>query len=343
MKFRSRALTVCSLVIGLALFILVIRKTGWHEIAERVRALGAGFLLILLISAVRQMARTLAWLCCLTPADRTVGLLALLKARLAGDAIGDLTTAGPLIAEPLKVVTLGDRLSIDARIASLAVENLAYAVSSCVLLLAGTIALLAFFTVDDSLRLASLIALGIVVLVLVGSIVVVRARVPLLSGLSTVLLCAIGRETQWQARLTRLREQENYVFDFYSQRPLDFLLVAGCEISFHAAGVLEVFMTLYLIGSVPTLVVAFILETVNRAINIVFAFVPAMIGVDEAGTGLLAGTLGLGTTAGVTVALVRKARMFFWIVLGLIFLAVRRKERRKAEGEQQRATARVFF
>ncbi len=92
---------------------------------------------------------------CLAPEDCHVGLAALLKARLAGDAIGDLTTAGPLIAEPLKVLTLGAELSTGARVSSLAVENLAYACSSCVMVMAGTLWLLAAFTISESLRAAS--------------------------------------------------------------------------------------------------------------------------------------------------------------------------------------------
>ena len=72
-------------------------------------------------------------------------------------------------------------------------------------------------------------------------------------------------------------------------------------------------MTLQLIGSPTSVLIAFILEAVNRILNIVFAFVPAMVGVDEAGTGLLANVLGLGTTAGITLAIVRKARMLVWI------------------------------
>ena len=51
-------------------------------------------------------------------------------------------------------------------------------------------------------------------------------------------------------------------------------------------------MTLQLIGSPTSVLVTFILEAVNRILNIVFAFVPAMVGVDEAGTGLLANVLG---------------------------------------------------
>lgn len=337
MKRHSRALTLISLLVGLALFVYVIRDAGLSEILTRVQTLGAGLLLILAISSIRQLVRAWAWLRCMTPEDRRVGWLALVRARLAGDAIGDLTTAGPLIAEPLKVLTLGGALSTGARVSSLAVENLAYAFSSCVMVMAGTLALLAFFTVSESLRAAGIIAFGSVLAVMISAVVVVNRRWPLISGLVAKLLRLIGREQQWAARLERVREMEAYVFDFYARRPADFLLVAVCEMSFHLAGVLEIFVTLSLIGYAPTLVMAFILETVNRVINIVFAFVPAMIGVDEAGTGLLAATLGLGETAGVTLAIIRKVRMFFWIALGLIFLAVHQPQRVQRKSEEQGA------
>jgi hypothetical protein len=338
MKIRSRALTLVSLLVGLGLFVWLVRQTGVADILARVRALGVGFLLILAISSIRQFVRALAWLRCMTPEDRHIGILALVKARLAGDAIGDLTTAGPLIAEPLKVMTLGDRLSTGARISSLAVENLAYAFSSCVMVMAGTLALLAFFAVSESLRAAGRVAIGATLIALTAAILIISRRWHLLSSLTGALLRLLKREEKWKTKRMRVREIEDYIFDFYARRPADFMLVALCEIGFHLAGVLEIYTTLNLTGDHTGWSSAFILEAVNRVINIAFAFVPAMVGVDEAGTGLLAQTLGLGAAAGVTLAIIRKARMFFWIGLGLVFLGgsrnsefgIRKQEEKKS-------------
>ena len=324
MNRRSRALTCISLLIGLVLFVYVIKQAGPSEILARVRALGAGFALIIVISSIRHAVRALAWLQCMAPDERRVGFFAMVRARLAGDAIGDLTAAGPLIAEPLKVMALGGKLPLKAGASSLAAENLAYVVSCCVMVMSGTLALLAAFALSESLRAASLVALAAVLVVIAVSVVVVNRRWAMLSGLAAAVARAIkhGQAANWAAaQISRVRVLEDYIFDFYARRPADFFLVALCEISFHLAGVAEIYATLRLIGSETTLATAFILEAVNRVINIVFAFVPAMVGVDEAGTGLLAQTLGLGTATGVTLAIVRKLRMFFWIGLGLIFLA----------------------
>jgi len=338
MKHRSRALTFISLLVGLALFVYVVKQAGPAEILARVRSLGAGFAFIIAISSLRHVVRALAWLRCMTQEERRVGFFAVVRARLAGDAIGDLTTAGPLIAEPLKVMSLGGQLSLTAGASSLAVENLAYVVSSCVMVMSGTLALLAAFALSESLRVASLMALAAVLIVIIVSVIVVNRRWAVLSssvGAVTRLINrgqsasqATGRAANWaEMQISRVRGLEDYVFDFYARRPMDFFLVALCEIGFHLAGVAEIYATMHLIGADITLATAFILEAVNRVINIVFAFVPAMVGVDEAGTGLLAQTLGLGTATGVTLAIIRKIRMFFWIGLGLIFLAGNQPQR----------------
>src|SRR5262245_35239984 len=162
MKFRSRLLVVISALIGLALFIYVIKQTGLSEIAANLKAVGLGFLLILAVSSTRYLSRSLAWLRCMNPDERRIGFWALWRARLAGEALGDLTF-GPVVAEPMRLIALGNRLSFSSGISSLTVENIAYAVSSCLMVMAGAVALLAGFGLNESMRTAALIALAVVV------------------------------------------------------------------------------------------------------------------------------------------------------------------------------------
>ena len=73
----------------------------------------------------------------------------------------------------------------------------------------------------------------------------------------------------------------------------------------------------------PTLLGAFLLESINRFINVAFKFVPMRLGVDEASTGLLTQVLYGMPALGVTLALVRKARMLVWTGVGIAFLGIR--------------------
>jgi len=328
MKLRSRFFALGSALTGIALFIYVIKETGPEAIWSHIGSLGFGFLLILATSSTRYLSRSFSWLRCVMPEERGVGFWALWRARLAGEAIGELTI-GPLVGEPMKVLALGKRLSVSSGMSSLVVEDIAYTVSSCLMVMAGAVALLASFGLHESLRTAIFAALAVVLLISLAVFIVIGRRMNLGSSLAVFLSRALMRDAakrrQIEDKIEHLRRMENYIFDFYTYRRTDFILVALCEMAFHLAGVLEIYTTLRLIGVDLFLPTAFMLEAINRAMNIVFIFVPVLVGVDEAGTGLMTNTLGFGVTTGVALAIVRKIRMFFWIGVGLVFMAVARK------------------
>jgi hypothetical protein len=127
-------------------------------------------------------------------------------------------------------------------------------------------------------------------------------------------------------KLARLSYLEKYVYDFFAKRAADFLLVMLCQIGFHLAGVAEIFVTMKLIGAEVPFTTSLLMESVNRAINIAFVFVPALVGVDELSTRELAELMGFDGSLGVTLAIIRKIRMFFWIGIGLFFLGATRRK-----------------
>ena len=338
MKSRSYLMTIISLLAGLALFVYVIRQAGWQELLDRVRSIGPGFAWVLVVSGLRPVARALAWLRCMTAADRRVGFFTVWRARVVGDAIGNLTTAGPLLAEPARLIFFSGRIPFAHAASSLSLEILSYLISCCVMMIAGVLALLATVAVSPSLRRASVLAL-IALLVILASVIVVLVR---RWSLVAVLRSLVGRLAggwRFGARLDHqlhhLARFENHILDFYRQRPRDFRLLCVYETAFHLLGVLEIWLMLRLIGGPDSATVAFIFEALNRLINILFAFVPARVGVDEAGTGLLAQALGLGTLTGVTMAVYRKVRVLFWTLVGLIFLALPHGSSRQPEPQAE--------
>src|SRR6185295_9211189 len=165
MKTRSHLLTLLSLLIGGLLFVLVVQQTGTRELWERVRALDARFAWILAASAVRPVLRAYAWLRCLQEEERQAGFFSLWRARLIGDAIGNLTTAGPLLAEPARLVFLSGHVPFQAAAASLSLELVSYLFSACLMMLAGLIILLATGAVAPVLRTASIIAAAVLLVV----------------------------------------------------------------------------------------------------------------------------------------------------------------------------------
>jgi len=324
---RNRRLARFGLVfafLGLLLFAYFVRKAGLAQIMEGIKRLGFGFLLILAISAIRQVARSLAWTKCFE-APYVIRFRDAFAARVMGDALGNIIPlASVAVAEPSKAAFVTNRVPLMASLSALALENIFYSLSVALFVFSGTAALLLSFSLPKPLRYASIGALIATVVIVPLGYLVIRRQLKFLSG-PMGLFQRRGIARGWMEKtIPRAQTLEDRIYGFYSRNRSRLLLIFLLEMCFHFTGVLEIYTTLWFISAIaPTLLTAFILESVNRVINVVFKFVPLRTGVDEAGTGMLAKVLGFTTAIGVTLAIVRKGRDIFWSGVG-VALIVRR-------------------
>jgi hypothetical protein len=324
----SRSLAgVASALFGLALFAVTLYETGTTPIVEGMGRVGAGILVILLLSGLRFWVRAWAWVLCTDDGETGERLRVrdTFPALLAGDALGNLTPLGLLVSEPTKAALVRHRISLMSAISGVTVENLFYTLSVAAVIASGTAALLFLFEVPAALRQGSLVALGLVVVAVMAAVAVLAAQVRLVSrAVGWMDRRGVG-PMRLRTRIAKLEALESSVYGFRGRHPRRLPPILALETAFHALGVVEIWFTMWLLagGVGPSLLTAFVLETVNRAIMVVFKFVPLRIGVDEAGTELLTRTLGLATGIGVTLAIVRKVRMLCWSAVGVAFLVRR--------------------
>jgi uncharacterized membrane protein YbhN (UPF0104 family) len=323
---RGRRLAPAGIVfaaLGLALFGYVVWQAGVEKIWAELQNLGWGFLVILALSGFRFSVRSYAWTLCFEGANR-LRFRDAIKAFLAGDAVGNLTPLGLVVSEPTKVYFVRDRVPLVSAATAIAVENIFYSLSVILFILSGVAAMLLSFPLTRALRWTSVgIIAGACFFLLVG-FSIVHAEWRILSGLAERLHArGIGRRALETRRAT-LRAMEDRVYGFYARNRRAFLPLMALESSFHLAGVAEAYVTLsFITGEPPSLLAAFVLESVNRVINVVFKFVPYRVGVDEAGTSLFTRVLRFGASLGVTLAIVRKARMLCWTAVGVALLVSR--------------------
>ncbi len=306
-------------LVGLALFVWAIRDAGLQHVLGGLRRVGWGFLLVLLVSSVRPLVRTIAWRLCLESPDR-LPLGDAFTASVTGTALGDLTPLGLLLSEPAKAMLVRNRLDLVTSFSALTVENLFYSGTVLLMILAGTAALLVSFSVPPVVRLVSLLLVAVALAAALFAWWVLQQRRRVVSGTMTWLCDRHVGQRFLLERVGHVRELEDQVFSFSTRHEGRLLPVWLLEASFHVSAVLEGWIVLALLGLHPTLLMVFVLEYVDRVIVIVFKFVPLRLGVDEVGTGLATDMLGLGTAPGVALAIVRKARVLFWTALGIVFL-----------------------
>jgi hypothetical protein len=308
-------------LLGLLLFVYFVSRAGVGEIISNIQRLGAGFVLILAVSSIRYIVRALAWTRCIEPPHR-LPFRDAFAARLMGDALGNIIPfVSVAVSEPSKAVFVKDRVPLMVGLSALAIENIFYALTVALFIFSGTATLLLTFSLPKALRYASIGALLTTVVIVLLAYLLVRRQARFLSG-ALEFLSKRGLITMLVGKLRpRAQSLEDRVYGFYATSRGSFLSIFLLDMCFHLAGVVEVFITLSFISPVtPTLTQAFILESVNRVINVAFKFIPLRAGVDEGGTGQVSKALGFARGIGETLAIVRKGRDIFWSSIGLLLI-----------------------
>jgi hypothetical protein len=334
---RLTPLGIIFALLGLSLFAYFVKKAGIGQIADGIRRLGAGFLIILAISAVRQVVRSLAWLLCVEDPYR-LRFWDAFRARVMGDAIGTLLPfTSFIISEPAKPALIRDRLPLMAGMSAIAIENIFYSLSVAVSISCGMIALLLSFSLPKGMQVGSLIVLAVILAVVALGTLLIRKQVRFISG-TAGFLHRRGLNEKW---VDKGRTMEVRIYGFYRRHQVRFIPILLLESCFHLAGVCEIYVTLSFISQdqAPTFLTAFILESVNRVITMAFKFVPLRMGVDEAGTGKVSKVLLFTEVTGVTLAIVRKARDIFWAAVGMALLLQRGLSLRTVAREAEAALA----
>jgi hypothetical protein len=324
----KRAFVAATAIIGTALFAYSIRALGFATIQEAFVRIGWGFGAILLLSGAREAVRTLAWTRTIEGPVR-LSFQDAFRARLAGEALNTLLPMGMLVGEPMKAEHVGHRLPFATAFSALLVEFAFYGVSLVLLFSAGVVALFP----SSAVLLVAVIALTVVPFV--------RNR----NGGTGVVEPREASRQQVGGVITRVREKLRRLGDpllrFALRNPGRAWRLVVLEAAFQLFAVAEVYLTLVLIT--PQHVAwssALVLETVSRAVTIMFKMLPMRLGVDEAGAAVFADRLGLGSATGITLALVRRMRSLCWSAVGILFVLSRSAWRPGASGAVAISSAR---
>src|SRR5437764_2588656 len=238
-------------LLGLALLIYVIRRVGVQPIFDALLKIGFGFFILLSISGSRHVIRTLAMRVAIDPLHRRFSFKHALAVRLGGEAVSFLTFTGPLLGEAAKVALLRRRVPLVYGVSALVVDNILYNLSVVVFILSGAVVMLLAYDLPAIVRyvifgIAAATSLGILL-----TVWAVNRRVMVL----TWVIDTLGRFGFHPKALTSRRDHiwdlESHVYDFYSHRPGSFFVMIGLNFLTHATSVLEVYVTLRMLGFTP--------------------------------------------------------------------------------------------
>jgi hypothetical protein len=206
-------------------------------------------------------------------------------------------------------------------VSSVVIENLIYYLATVLFMLSAVVLVLLELAPPHRFRW---LAGGLVIGFLASTAAacwMVRRRISLL-GKTLGYLKRVGLGRAFLERHEQdLRAIEVGIHDFFLTRKSLLLGLSGLEFATNFTGIGEAYLILKITAAHASLLAAYLVESANRAVQLVFAFVPLGLGVDEGITATTLRTLGYGASDGFSLAIIRKIRTLFWVALGLLLAA----------------------
>lgn len=309
-------------ILGALLLWYVVRRFE-QPIFTALSRVGFGFFIVVGLNGLRHVLRTISMSISVPPEHRRFTFMQAFAARLGGESMSFLTFAGPLLGEPTKIALLRRRVPLVHGVPALVVDNLLYNLSVVLMIFGGAMLMLFTYAVPPVARELLIVIAAVAFLGLLAAALATRKRATLITALIDKLARRGIRPRFLRTRRHHIYRVELTVYAFFQRRRAAFLSMIALDVASHVSSVVEVYSVLRMLGFSSTTGAAYIIESLTKVINFAFGFVPGTIGVYETGNGIILRTLGYTTAIGVALAIVRKAAIIFWTVIGVLVLTWR--------------------
>lgn len=311
-------------VFGVVLFLYFVYVVGINELIAGIERFGwLGFATIVALFFFRICARAFAWKLSVNE-PYALSMRDTIPAVIIGEAMSSTIPLGILISGTSKAVAVRKHIPLVAGLSSVATENLFYSFTTTIFLIAGAAAMLFAFSLDQSVAMSIWAVIGLLaVLFVLGILMIVKEWHPASATVNWIYDKGFLKKLLENGR-AEVRRFEDLIYGFYRRYPRRFVPICLIEFTYHLLGVLEVWFILNRLTDFhSTFLSAFLLESISRLITIVFKLIPFVIGVDEAGAQFVGQTLELAAGVGVTLAVIRKGRILFWTLIGVLLIVKR--------------------
>jgi hypothetical protein len=313
------------LLLGVSLLGYMVFRAGPGAVWKQVQAVGWGLALIILLGGLSQLIKTCAWRQTFACDISALSWSRSLGAQLASDAVGQLGFAGKLLGEGLRVSMLRSAVPLAHGISSSAIDGGLHAFTAVVVTVLGITATLLLAPLDGRWQVYALLLVAVLIAVVVVSAVAVARGWQLMGNAARM----IGRCSRLHklvgGKLSVIDSAEHNLLTFYRDEPVAFWTSLTLNLLWHAMAVLEVYLILRFMGADVGVVGAFAMEGLTKVINLLGALSPGNLGTYEGGNMLIANLFGVTGTAGLTLALCRRARSIFWAAVGATCMTVMKR------------------
>lgn len=329
---RRLGIQIAAVLGGFGLLGLLVWHVGVTEVAAHLRQIGWLAPLLFLPYIGVALCDAKGWSCALpaitpaatthtsTPRPASVPLLRLALARLAGEAINNLTPTASVGGEPVKVYLLRTYgLPTSAGLASVVVAKTTLTVAQIIFILLG----LPFFLYRLGWIRQGWWVLGLLFVLAAGFVTLLirwqrSGFMHMAVGVLRRVLPRWQRLEQWEGHA---RQIDTHLLRFYDGDYRRFIASTLYHLLGWILGAVEVLFFFYLIDVPIALVDALIIESMIQPLTAAALVIPGALGVQDAGGVFLCRLLGLDDGAGLTLMALKRAREAVYNLIGLVVLA----------------------
>ena len=312
-----RVLQISMVAFGFLLLGYLVGQLGVAEVLHHLDAIKWVFPLLLLPSCAWHLSNTIAWNFAFPPDAFKPRLPSLFAAKLAGEAVNQLTPLANLGGEPVKAYLLTQRTPGPRGMASVVVDKTAQLVVGLTFTILG---LGLLFHYHDVSELIPLEYRALFAFLLVASPIALYLFYKRQERMFTSLLKFLrsaGLRTDWIERnMGRAARIDTNIGTFYRLHRVRFLQALFFQSIGWFMGTCETYLILRALDADIGFWLCFVLNALGAVINGLFFFMPSNIGVMEGSLVFLFSSLGLDPALGLSVGLTRRLRRVFWIFIG---------------------------
>ena len=318
-----KRLEIIFLLVGGAVFAFLVYQFGLDVIIDNIAQTGWGILLIFATYLAVYFLNAVAWWIILDKDTEHLSFTHVFAVIVTGFAINYVTPVVNLGGEPYKAYVLAKKIPPSDSASSVILYTMLHVLSHLFIWLTAII--LAVFYVPLTPLYASILLVATVVLVLLILFLFSKHR----EGIFEKLLRRLEKIRFLHKLTSKIKTKEETLLHidanivrFYGERKVRFYAALIAEYLSRVVAAVEIYLIFYLIHIHINFLDAFYIFAASSLVTNFIFFIPFELGVKEGGLIFILQQLALSPALSIYIGIVSRIREFFWILIGLLFMAL---------------------
>jgi uncharacterized protein (TIRG00374 family) len=318
-----KKLRIIFLPVGGAIFAFLVYQFGIDVIVDNIARTGWGILLVFSTYLVVYFLNAVTWWIILDKDTEHLSFPHVFSVIVTGFAINYVTPVVSLGGEPYKAYTLAKKIPTRESASSVILYTMLHMLSHLFIWLTAIV--LAVLYVPLTLLYTTLLVVISTIVVLLTLFLFSKHR----EGIFEKLLRRLEKFRFLWKLTAKIKTKEETLLHidanivrFYGERKSRFYSALALEYLSRVAAAFEIYLIFRLINVDISYLDAFYIFAASSLVTNVIFFVPFELGVKEGGLIFILQQLALSPALSIYIGIMSRIREFFWILIGLLFMAI---------------------